>query len=248
MSTRCACRGGTTEKTFQPLVCSAPMIRARARPCQIRDAESESIHSSMRLSMSPAANPVEASRRSASAVAPSVRTISAGSTPSGRARCLGFAHSAASRQNARWADCQPAESGSVAMTTRLGSSSNYGFSCVACDSVKAVPRGAMPTYSPSDAIVTAMASIGPSTRTGVNPAARSEDPSASPYNCSPLMNTFVPRVLRYSTTGLSAGPTLMWLSSRPHQGVRHDRPPHVGPICQHVTRDAHSSSGRSVDA
>jgi len=59
------------------------------------------------------------------------------------------------------------------------------LSFLACDSVKAVPKGAMPTYSPPDAMLTAMASIGPSMRTGVAPAVKTES-SASVSACAEL--------------------------------------------------------------
>ena len=133
-----------------------------------------------------------------------------------RRRCLPSAAWAFLAQDLRWVDalgerevlrvgsqrCEPperalgrlpacAESGSMAITIRVGSLRRYGFSgCLRLGEGRPQGRDAM--YSPLDASVTAMASIGPSTRTGAPPAARSAAPSVTPNNCSPLVKTAVP--------------------------------------------------------
>ena len=68
-------------------------------------------------------------------------------------------------------------------------------SCRACSSVRAVPRGATPRYRPWPARVTASASMGPSTRTGVAPWPRSS--GMAPWSWAPLWKRTVSAVLRY---------------------------------------------------
>ena len=103
-----------------------------------------------------------------------------------------------SSQKSRSAATWPARSASVAT---IGSRP-MAPSWAACSSVREVPRGATPTYRPPEASVTATASIGPSTMTGVAPLAMRS--SMAPKSWAPLWNSGVSGVLRYFGPPLSA--------------------------------------------